>query len=314
MKGLPALPRPLLVFVSLLLAAAAPSRAADPKKIVFLPGSGSHGYGAHAHPASCRLLARLLTENVPGVEAVVHDGGWPSDPKVLDGAAAIVIACDGNGVIGNHYPEADALARKGVGFAFLHYALDVGNTERGARLLDWIGGFYEQHWSVNPHWKAEFKSLPSHPVTRGVRPFSISDEWYYHMRFREDMKGVTPILSAVPPDKTRDGPDGPHSGNPTVRSRRGLPEHVAWASERPAGGRGFGFTGGHSHWNWAQDDFRKVVLNAIAWVAGLDVPENGVPSPTPTPEELMANQHAAPPADWSREKLAKIIENIRRPD
>ena len=36
-----------------------------------------------------------------------------------------------------------------------------------------------------------------HPTARGVKPFVIKDEWYYHMRFVEGMKGVTPILSAV---------------------------------------------------------------------------------------------------------------------
>jgi len=106
--------------------------------------------------------------------------------------------------MGNHYPAADALAQKGVGFAFLHYALDVGNKERGEYLLRWIGGYYEQHWSVNPSWKADFTALPKHPITRGVRPFAIHDEWYYHMRFADGMSGLTPLLTAIPPDKTRE--------------------------------------------------------------------------------------------------------------
>jgi hypothetical protein len=75
------------------------------------------------------------------------------------------------------------------------------------------------------------------------------------------MKGVTPILSAIPPERTRQGNDGPHSGNPTVRARVGMAEVVGWVCERPGGGRGFGFTGMHTHWAWAQDSFRKSVLN-----------------------------------------------------
>lgn len=295
--------------IAALLAPAAP-RAAD-AKIVFLPGKGSHGYGAHAFPAGCHLLADILNRQATGARAVVHEGGWPSDPSVLADASAIVIFCDANSVVGKEYPAADALAKTGAGLVFLHYALDVGNRERGDYLLRWIGGYYEQGWSVNPHWKADFKTLPDHPITRGVRPFSISDEWYYHMRFVEGMAGVTPILTAIPPDKTRERPDGPHSNNPTVRARRGMPEHVAWAFERPGGGRGFGFTGGHSHWNWAHDDYRTLVLNAIAWVAGLDVPRDGIASTTPSPESLMARQQTDPPPDWSREKLAAIIESIR---
>jgi hypothetical protein len=51
-----------------------------------------------------------------------------------------------------------------------------------------------------------------------------------------------------------------------------------WAVQRPDGGRGFGFTGGHFHANWANDDFRRVVLNALVWVTGADVPPSGVGS------------------------------------
>ena len=39
-------------------------------------------------------------------------------------------------------------------------------------------------------------ALPEHAVTRGVKPFTINDEWYYHMRFVDGMTGVTPIVSA----------------------------------------------------------------------------------------------------------------------
>ena len=69
----------------------------------------------------------------------------------------------------------------------------------GDMMKKWLGGYFEVFWSVNPHWTADFKSFPKHPITRGVKPFSLKDEWYYHMKFRDNMKGVTPILSALPP-------------------------------------------------------------------------------------------------------------------
>jgi hypothetical protein len=58
-----------------------------------------------------------------------------------------------------------------------------------------------------------------------------------------------------------------------------------WCIQRPDGGRGFGFTGAHFHRNWAQDDFRKLILNALLWIAKVEVPENGVPS-TLSPEDM----------------------------
>ena len=65
-------------------------------------------------------------------------------------------------------------------------------------------------------------------------------------------------------------------------------ETLAWAVERPDGGRGFGFTGGHYHNNWGDDNFRKLILNAIAWTAGAEVPPEGIPSKV-DPEELTKN-------------------------
>jgi type 1 glutamine amidotransferase len=61
-----------------------------------------------------------------------------------------------------------------------------------------------------------------------------------------------------------------------------------WSVERANGGRGFGFTGGHFHDNWGNDNFRKIVLNALLWAAQVEVPVNGVDS-TVSPDELEAN-------------------------
>jgi len=296
----------------------------DRKKIVLVAGQRSHGYGAHEHNAGCLLLAKLLNENMPNMYAAVYTNGWPKDPTAFDNADAIAIYCDGGGghVVMRHLEEVDKLAKKGVGMAFLHYAVEVPKGKPGNYLLDWMGGYYETYWSVNPHWEAEFKELPKHPITSGVKPFSMNDEWYYHMRFVENMQNVTPILTAIPPDSTRKRPDGPHSGNPHVRARMGMPEHVAWAYERPprllaedksGGGRGFGFTGGHWHWSWAHNDFRKLVLNALVWITGAEVPPNGVPSKTPSIEELEENQDYPKPRNWNREKIQKMIEQWNHP-
>jgi len=281
----------------------------DKKKVVFVAGRPSHGYGAHEHNAGCTLLSRTLNENVPAVHAVLYRNGWPADPTTFDNADAIVIFSDGAGghPMLPHLDALDKLMNKGVGLVCLHYAVDVPKGKPADCLQRWIGGHFEQFWSVNPHWTAEFRTLPQHPITRGVKPFAIEDEWYYHIRFVDDMKRVTPILTAVPPERTRQGKDGPYSGNPHVRSRTGMPEHVAWAYERPGGGRGFGFTGGHWHWNWGQPDFRRIVLNAIVWAAGAEVPAGGVPSKSLSLEELEADQDEPQPKDFDRDAKRELL-------
>ncbi len=283
------------------------------KKIVFIAGPKSHGYAMHAHYAGCALLAKDLSQSGLPCQSVVHRDGWPTDPSVFQGADAVVIYSDGGGgqPAVRHLDELGALMKRGVGLALLHYAVEVPKGRPGDCFLDWAGGYFEQDWSVNPFWKAEFKAFPVHPITRGVKPFAIDDEWYYHMRFRPEMERITPILTAVPPESTRQRPDGPHSNNPTVRSRKGMPEHVAWAYERPDGSRGFGFTGGHTHWNWANDSFRTAVLNGIVWIARLEVPPGGVPSKTPSVDELLQNQDYDPPKKFDRRQVEKLLEEWR---
>ena len=279
------------------------------KKIVFVAGKPSHGYGAHEHNAGCLLLAKELKAAMPEYTTEVALNGWPQDTKIFDGADCIIMYCDGGGghMVVPHLDEVDALAKKGVGIVCVHYGVEVEKGKPGDRFLDWIGGYFEMNWSVNPHWTAKYEKFPDHPISRGVKPFEINDEWYYHMRFRPEMKGVTPILTALPPKDTLARPDGPHSGNPAVREdvAKGNAQHMAWAAEREGGGRGFGFTGGHDHWNWGDPNFRKVVLNAIVWCAHGEVPKNGVESPAVTLKTLEANQDYPQPANFNRESIIK---------
>ncbi len=269
------------------------AQAQAKKKIVLIAGSASHGSGDHEFNAGVQLLKKCL-DKVPNVTVVTHLNGWPKDNAIFDGADAILIYSDGGGghpaIQGERLKFLDGLMQKGVGLACAHYAVEVPKDKGGPEFLRWIGGYFEAFWSVNPHWDAEFKEFPNHPIARGVKPFKINDEWYYHMRFVEGMKGVTPILTATPPDGTRgkEGASSSHGGNPAVFARKGMAEHVAWSYERPDGGRGFGFTGGHKHKNWGDDNFRKTVLNALLWVAKMEVPTTGVESSITT-EDLQQN-------------------------
>lgn len=308
---------------------AASARAEGKKKIVFIGGVPSHGFAQHEQNAGIMLLAKCLNETMGDkIETVVYpshkeDGryvnGWPKDPAALEGASAIIIFCDGGGghIAIPHIKEVDALTKKGVGVGCIHYGVEVPKGEAGDALLRWIGGYFETFWSVNPHWKATVTSIPNHPVGNGVKPFSTNDEWYYHMRFRPNMEGVTPIIAAIPPDSTRQGKDDAHGGNPEVRSGIGksLPEIMVWVAEnKETGSRGFGCTGAHFHFNWAQDDYRKCILNAIVWTAQMEVPANGVESKRPTPADLLANldpkKHSEKEADEA--EIAKQIEGMNQ--
>ena len=267
-------------------------RAAAPgtKRIVFIASRGTHGgRGNHEFLAGETYLARRLNEVYPNAYAVVYpDDKWPQD---LSNADAIIVGLNHGGRAATD-PNIKAAAARGAGFMAIHFGVEVEKGEQGNNYLNWMGGYFETFWSVNPSWEADIRELGKHPVARGVKPFKVSDEWYYHMRFREDMKGVTPILSAIAPLNSVHFKDNPsdRGGNADVLKavEAGEPQHLAWAYERPGGGRGFGFTGFHNFVNMTNDSFRTTLLNGAAWVAGLEIPTGGVPSPTLTQADLNA--------------------------
>jgi hypothetical protein len=265
--------------------------AKDVKRIVFIGDTRPHGPpGNHEFVAGAIYLARTINARYPNAYAVVTT--MQKFPKDLQHADTIIVLMNHAGPAAESAAVKEAM-RKGAGFMAIHYGVEVNKGEQGKNFLQWLGGYFEPYWSVNPWWTPKFTDFPKHEVARGVKPFSINDEWYYHMRFVEG-KGVTPILSAVAPLETITGrwketdKPGSHDGNPGVLAdvRAGKPQVMAWAYERPDGGRGFGFTGLHKHSNLADDNFRTVLLNAVAWVSKLPVPAGGVQSDPLTRDDL----------------------------
>jgi type 1 glutamine amidotransferase len=269
------------------------SSQAAPRRLVIVAGKPSHPPLMHEFNAGCILLNQRL-QNIAGLTTTLITNGWPVDNQVFEGADAIFLYMDGGGGHPAIQPRNLELLRtmmkKGVGLGCAHFAVEVPKDQGGAEWRAWIGGHYEHEFSCNPIWVAEFARFPQHPITRGVQGFGIKDEWYFNMRFRPNLEGVVPILVAKPSDDVRDGPyvwpQGPYEH---IKAASGREEIMMWAVERPDGGRGFGFTGGHFHKNWADDQFRKTVLNAMVWIAGVEVPQGGVESAPVSDEELLRN-------------------------
>jgi|TARA_B110000881_G_C18575539_1_gene518278 hypothetical protein len=310
------LPLVLALFSPLFLSAK--KEEAKKKKIVLIAGSRSHASGEHEFRAGCMLLAKVLNEQSGlDVEAVVVGRDWKKDKSVLDEADAIFIFADGTSGIAGEWDYLDGLAKKGVGFTFMHYAVHPNPAEGKKYYQPWIGGAMESGWSVNPHWVADMKVMKDHEVGNGV-PETVTclDEFYYNMRFVDDRDKVLDLVTATPTRENmhkyinlwnQHGVDGLNKE-----------QALMWGYERPNGGRGVGFTGGHYHHGWALDGFRTVVLNAIVWSAGMKVPEGGVKSNSLSEEELNTNldeygkgkRHLKlpNPEDWKKLKPARVDE------
>jgi len=311
-------------FIKLALAAsvtpqalAATSKNNKPRKLILIAGKPSHPPMMHEFRAGTILLEKRLKE-IPGLIVERHEMGWVEDEKTFDDVDAIVCFSDGN----RRHPVLEEkgrlkmienLVKRGVSFGCMHYGVEVPKQAAGDKFRSWLGGCYEARFSCNPIWSAEIKKFPEHPITNGVKPFSILDEWYFNMRFAEgfdasgpkEIEGVkfTPILVANPSEKTRGGhyvhPKGPYAH---IKEAKGRDEALMWSVERPDGGRGFGFTGGHFHQNWQNDDFRKTILNALCWISKVEVPKEGIHSAAVSNEEIMLNLDDKKPREPKKKK------------
>lgn len=282
----------------------------SPAKVLMIAGPPSHGYGAHEHYAGLKVLEQSLMESTNDIEVEVVRG-WPEDSSKIESANAIVIYCDGGKrhTAMKHRDAIRKLLERGGGLVALHYAVEMIPGESGDDWVELIGGHFEIDYSVNPHWVAHFDSLPEHPITTGVQSFHADDEWYFHMRF-SDTGTITPILQAVAPEETMRRKDGHHSGNPIVRKSVavGDSQTVAWAYEPEFGGRSFGFTGGHHHWNWAHEPVRRLVTNAIRWAAQDGIEAKPRPMQKITAEDLLKDQDYPKPKKFDVKEVANKFD------
>ena len=241
----------------------------DVRKVVFIAGKPSHGEGNHEWDKDARFLKQSLeaATNIEPLVIEIHDNGWPENPADLDDADAVVFLTDGYKMHPLNEPGRMAkiheLAGRGIGLAFLHYSVEPPEG-READFIEWMGGCYERGYSQNPINTAAISPVKNdHPITRGCGGYEVEDEWYFDIRLRSEDPRVVPLMTGDLP---------PYNPEKKV---------LAWATTRDDGGRGFGFSGGHYHKNWHMEPFRKLVLNAILWVAKAEVPEGGVSSVKP---------------------------------
>lgn len=279
----------LLVLTATLAPAAGPS--VPRKKVVILAGKKSHGpvgNGVHDYGWSAKLLQVMLeSSNVKDLVRVeVHLDGWPRNPATLEDADAIMVISDGRD--GTLFEEAPHLAspervrlidrqmQRGCGFLTFHFSTFAPN-QYAKEVTRWGGGFFQWEQGGKRAWysaittkEAEVKlASPDHPVSRGLKPFTLREEFYYNLRFGEADKGLVPIWTV-----------------PALGGRKPDGDVVAWARQRDDGGRGFGTTCGHFYDNWKHAGFRKLILNALAWTAKVEVPKEGVEARFYSHEEI----------------------------
>jgi len=303
-----------LVFAA--LAVLAPQEAPRAKKIVLIAGPlDSHPKDTHEYEKNVILLKHCLdtSPTLKGARTEVHFNGWPADPKTLDDADTILLTSGGCDhrledhpfYVGDRLAAIERQMKRGCGLVLFHWST-FHPVKHEDKILEWVGGYFDYErgpasaeaaaGKPGGKWYSKIQTrewttavgAPDHPVARGVKPFKVKEEFYFNLRFRENDPRLKPVLLKEP------GGDV-------------LPNTVGWAVERTDGGRGFGFTGGHFTANWWVPEFRKLVLNAIAWTAKAEVPAEGVDSALDAPirVKVLAGHHF-PAHDWRATTAALI--------
>jgi hypothetical protein len=239
----------------------------DRTKVVLVSGETAKQdtMGHHDYIAGCKCLKALL-EQTKNVETAIVLEGWPDDETVFQGARSVVFYTDGGGkqAFLSSPSRIDRLQQwmdNKVGLVLIHQAVDFPEAN-AKQALSWAGGAYLPG-SGRGHWDSKHTEFPTHPITRGVVPWEINDGWLNSLRFVDGMKGITPLV---------------WSGKKYLGSRAGLDaDIVAFAYDRPDGGRSFSFTGLDAHSAWSLPGMRQLMVNGVLWSAGLDIPTNGAP-------------------------------------
>jgi type 1 glutamine amidotransferase len=244
------------------LALATPGGPAPAPKRLLLVGHAPDGHpaGTHEYNAGLKILQKCLAK-VPGVEVTVAHGDdpWRDGPELIGRADAVVLFVSEGARWMQESPQRFAalgkLAARGGGLVVLHWGMGAKDAKYVAGCVKLLGGCHGGPGRKYKVLEAKARvAAADHPVAAGLADFPVRDEFYYRLHFvRSD--GLRPLLR-VPID--------------------GNDETVAWAWERPDGGRSFGFSGLHFHDNWRLPEYRRLVAQAALWALRLPVPAKGL--------------------------------------
>lgn len=251
--------RTLLCAATLLCLVAGASAA--PKKKLLLIGHPPDGHppSTHEYDAGLSVLAKCLGSADVEVTQVRAEGAWKEGPELIERSDAVVLfVSEGAQWVQKDPARLKALqqlAARGGGLAVLHWGM---GTRDAKPIDDFVALFGACHGGPDRKYKVvelEAETAdPKHPALSGIKDFRVKDEFYYQLKVVKP-EAITPLLR-VPLD--------------------GKAETVAWAWQRPDGGRSFGFSGLHFHDNWRLAEYRRLVAQGVLWTLHLPIPKDGL--------------------------------------
>jgi type 1 glutamine amidotransferase len=242
------------------LACATPSIAAPKRLLLVGQGPDGHPVQTHEYVAGLKVLEKCL-KSVHGLEVIVvrADEPWKEGPELLERADGVVLFLSEGAKWMQADPKRraalDKMMARGGGMVVLHWAMGTKDAKPIEDCLQLLGGCHggpDRKYAVVETSARVLE--PKHPAAAGIKDFRVKDEFYYRLKFTK-ADGLKPILVVKIEDRE---------------------ETVAWAWERPAGGRSFGFSGLHFHDNWRLPEYRRLVTQGVLWSLKLPVPAEGL--------------------------------------
>jgi hypothetical protein len=232
-----------------------------PKKLLLLgQGPDGHPPATHEYLAGLKVL-RACLERTPGLDVSLEraDEPWEAGPaKLAEADGAVIFLSEGAKWAQADARRLDALARlaaRGGGFVALHWGMGTKDATPIDAYLKLLGGCHggpdRQYAVVEGTLRA---AEPRHPIATAIEPLGVREEFYFRLKFAPPPNVVQPVM--IVPIEGRD-------------------ETVAWAWQRPDGGRSSGFSGLHFHENWRHASYRRLVVQSVLWSLKLPVPADG---------------------------------------
>jgi hypothetical protein len=251
----------LVAASSIALPSAGQAEEPRPKKLLLLAqGPDGHPPATHEYLAGLKVLQACL-KRTPGLEVSLEraDEPWEAGPAKLAEADGVVIFLSEGAKWAQADPRRlDALARlaaRGGGFVALHWGMGTKDAAPIDAYLKLLGGC---HGGPNRRYAVVEETLraaePRHPIATAIEPLRVREEFYFRLKFAPSPNVVQPVM--IVPIEGRD-------------------ETVAWAWQRPDGGRSSGFSGLHFHENWRHASYRRLVVQSVLWSLKLPIPADG---------------------------------------
>jgi hypothetical protein len=265
------------------------------KVIYFLSGPKDHAWnGRHETEKDLLVLQRCIDSitNIKGVKIVTKFIAKRTEHDINDikDAAAIIIECSSESSTtkfqtnplfpantspkNNTYDkdvlaylnQLDSLHKAGMGIMILHWGIATDNQRARDYYISWFGGSSMPNYTQNPlgFWSiTPMDAGKKHPIMQGVGAWTYKDEIFSRLVVTPgDEKHRTNLLMGETP-----------------RSNMGAiaPRCVAWAYQDGLS-RGLLWGGMDYHAGLLDENYRRFLMNAIVWTAGIEVPKGGVKS------------------------------------